>query len=80
MLCFISRKVKTTEMEKKKIIAYGEGAVVESVKSGLWLHAGDFSLSDALHSGSPVEVNNDQIKTLRTVCVTPFWRQLTYSK
>ena len=30
----------------------------------MWFHAGDFSLNDALHSSRPVEVNNDEIKTL----------------
>ena len=53
---------------KKKIIAYGEDAVIESVKSGLWFHAGDLSLN----SSRPVGVNNDQIKTLieNSLCYT----------
>ena len=57
---------------QKNIIAYGEDAVTESVKSGLWFHAGDFSLNDALHSGRPVEVNNDEINTLieNSLCYT----------
>ena len=54
--------------------AYGKGAVTDRMcqKWFVKFHAGDFSLSDALHSGSPVEVNNDQIKTLieNSLCYT----------
>ena len=38
-------------------------------------HARDFSLDDALQLGIPVEVDNDQIETLRrTINVTPHGR------
>ena len=37
-------------------------------------HAGDFSLDDAPGSGRPVEVDSDQIETLRTISVLPHGR------
>ena len=51
-LCFIiSRKVKTTEMQKKKIFCTvcGEGAVTDQIcqKQFVKFHAGDFLMDDA---------------------------------
>ena len=37
-------------------------------------HVGDFSLDDAPRLGRPVEADNDQIETLRTINVIPFGR------
>ena len=34
-------------------------------------HAGDFLLDDAPHSGTPVEVDSDQIETLKIINVIP---------
>ena len=42
--------------------------------------AGDFLLDDALWSGKPVEVDRDQIETLRIINIIPGRRELTYSK
>ena len=71
-MIYYFKKGKNNRNAKKNIIAYGEDAVIESVKSGLWFHAGDFSLNNALHSSRPVEVNNDQFKTLieNSLCYT----------
>ena len=68
---------------KKKICAiYGEGAATDRTcqKWFAKFSAGDFSLDDAPRSGSPIEVDSDQIEALRTIKVIPRGRQPTYSK
>ena len=61
---------------------YGEDAVADRMCQE-WLAkfcAGDFSLDDAPWSGRPVEVDSDQIETLRTINVIPCRREPTSSK
>ena len=73
MLCYFKKGKNTTEMQNKSCAVYGEGAVSDwSVKSGL--------LDDAPWSGRPVEVDSDQIKTLRIINIMPHGRYPTYSK
>ena len=50
--------------------------LIEHVKSGLQ----SFMLENAAWSGRPVEVDSDQIKTLRTISIIPLRWKLTYSK
>ena len=60
----VSRKEKTTEMQKKMICAvYGEGAVTDQTYQ-MWFAkfcSEDFFLDNALWSGRWVEVDSDQI-------------------
>ena len=49
---------------------------IEHVKSGLQ----SFMLENAAWSGRPVEVDSNQIKTLRTINIIPLRWKLTYSK
>ena len=63
----ILRKVKTQLKHTEKICAVcGEGAVTDRTCQQCFAQfcAGDFSLDDAPRSGRPVEVGNNQIKTL----------------
>ena len=66
ILCFIiSRKVKTTETQKKICAACREGTVIDGTCQK-WLtefHAGNFSPDDAPWLGRAVEVGSDQIET-----------------
>ena len=66
MLCYFKRGKNATEMQKKICAVYGEGAGTDwHVKRGFAeFCAGDFSLDDAAHSGRPVKVDSNQIKTL----------------
>ena len=52
---------------------YGEGAVTDQTcqKWFAKFRAGDFSLDDAPRSGTPVEVDSNQIKTLRRINIIP---------
>ena len=52
---------------------YGEGAVSDRTCQKWFARfcAGDFSLDDAPWLGRPVEVDSDEIETLRTVNVLP---------
>ena len=66
MLYFKQGK-NATERQTKKISAiYGESAVTDKMcqKWFAMFCAGDFLLDDAPWSGSPDEIDNDQIKTL----------------
>ena len=78
ILCLIiSSKVKIQLKYKKKICAvYGEGAVTDGTCQKLFVkfRAGDFSLGDAPRSGRQVEVDSDQIETLRTTNILPHGR------
>ena len=47
---------------------------IEHVKSGLQ----SFMLENAAWSGRPVEVDSNQIKTLRTINIIPLRWKLTY--
>ena len=74
MLYYFKKGKNATETQKKNICApYGEGAVTDQMcqKWFVKFGAGDFSLDNALWSGSPVEVDNDQIKTLRIISIIP---------
>ena len=66
MLCYFKKGKNATEMQKKICAVYGEGAGTDwHVKRGFAeFCAGDFSLDDAAHSGRPVKVDSNQIKTL----------------
>ena len=84
MLYDFKKDKNATEMQRKQIYAvHGEGAVTDRTcpKWFVKFWAGDFLLNDAPRSGRPVEVDNDQIKTLteNNQCSTT-WRQLRYSK
>ena len=60
------KKVKnTTETQNKICAVYGEGAVTDQTcqKWFARFRAGDFSLDNALQSGRPIEVNDNQIET-----------------
>ena len=72
MLYYFEKGENATE-KKKTCAVYGEGAVTGRVCQKWFVRfgAGDFSLDNALWSGSPVEVDNDQIKTLRIISIIP---------
>ena len=73
MLYYFKKGKNTTETQKKICAVYGEGAVTDQMCQK-WLvkfHAEDFLLDNALVSGRPVEVDGDEIETLRTISVTP---------
>ena len=79
MLYYFKKGENTAEMQKKKkkICALcGESATTDQMcqKWFAKFHAGDFSLDDAPGSGRPVEVDSDQIETLRTISVLPHGR------
>ena len=66
-LCFvISRKVKTTEKQKKICAVYAEGAVTNWTcqKWFVKFQAEGFLQDNAQWLGRPVEVDSDQIETL----------------
>ena len=69
-------------MPKKICAVYGGGAVTDQMCQKWFAKfcAGDFLLNDAPWQGKPVEVDSDQIETLKTINIIPCWRQLTYSK
>ena len=52
-------------------VVYGEGAVTDQMCQKWFgkFHSGDFSLDDAPWSPRPVEVDSDQIETLRTIVI-----------
>ena len=52
---------------------HGKGAVTDQMcqKCFVKFRAGDFSLDDAPWSGRQVEVDSDQIETLRTINIIP---------
>ena len=82
MLYYFKKGKNATETQKKICAVYGEGAVTDQTCQKWFekFHAGDFSLDDAPWSGRPVQVDSDQIETLRTINVIPPGRQSTYSK
>ena len=66
MLYYFKKGKNTTETQKKIFTVYGEGAVTDRMcqKWFAKFHVGDFSLGNAPQSGTPVEVDSDQIETL----------------
>ena len=76
MLYYFKNGKNATEKQKKICAVYGESAVTDRTCQK-WLVkfcAGDFSLDDAPWSGRPVEVDSNQIETLRTISVLPCGR------
>ena len=74
VLLYYFKKGKTaTETQKRISAVCGEGAVTDQMcqKWFVKFRAGDFSLDDAPRLGKPVEADSGQIKTLRTINVTP---------
>ena len=61
---------------------HGEGAVTDRLYQKWFakFHAGDFLLDDAPQLGRPVEIDRDQIKTLRIMNILLCEKYLTYSK
>ena len=80
MLYYFKKGKNSTDSQKKICAVQGEGADQTCQKWFAKFYAGDFLLDDAPWLGRPVEVDDDQIKTLRTINVIPRGRQLTYSK
>ena len=80
MLYYFKKGKNATETEKKICAVYGEGAMNFQTcqKWFMKFHAGDFSLDDAPWSGRPVEVDSDQIETLRTINNIPLGRKPTH--
>ena len=83
LCCITSRKVKTQlkckkKKEKKKKISavYGEINVTEQTSQKWFVKfwAGGFSLGNAPWLGKPVDVDRDQIETLRTNNIIPHGR------
>ena len=76
MLYYFKKGKNTTEMQKRICTVYGEGAVTDRMCQKWFVKfcAGDFSLDDATRLGRSVEVDSDQIKTLRTINVIPHGR------
>ena len=69
--------------QTKKICAtYGKGAMTNRTcqKWFAKFHAGDFLLDNVPLSNRPVEVDSDQIKTLRTINFIPCKRESAFSK
>ena len=72
ILCFIiSRKLKSQlkPIRKKDLSVHPDGAVTDWMGQKWFVKfcAGDFSLDDAPWVGRPLEVDSDQVKTLRTI-------------
>ena len=68
------RKIKAQLKPSKKIFAvYGEGAVTDQMCQKWFAKfcARDFLLDNAPPLGGPVEVDSDQLKTLRTINIIP---------
>ena len=70
---YFKKDKNATDAQKEICAVYGEGAVTDRTcqKWFAKFHAGDFSLDDAPRSGRPVEVDSDQIETLRTINIIP---------
>ena len=68
-LYYFNKGKNTTEMQKKICAVYGKVAVTDGMcqKRFVKFRVGDFSLDDAAWLGRPVEVDSDQIETLRTM-------------
>ena len=73
MLYYFKKGKNATETQKKICVVDGEGAVTDQTCQKWFVKfcAGDFLLDDALWSGKPVEVDRDQIETLRIINIIP---------
>ena len=71
MLYYFKKGKNATEMPKKISAAYGEGAEADGTCQNWFarFRAGDILLDDAPWSGSPAEVDGDQIKVLRPISI-----------
>ena len=82
MLYYFKKGKNTTEMQKKKekkkkiSAVYGEINVTEQTSQKWFVKfwAGGFSLGNAPWLGKPVDVDRDQIETLRTNNIIPHGR------
>ena len=78
MFYYFKKGKNATEMQKKKkgFVQCMEKVLchIEHVKSGLQ----SFMLENAAWSGRPVEVDSNQIKTLRTISIIPLRWKLTF--
>ena len=77
MLYYFKKGKNTTKTKKKFFCAvYGEGAVIDWTcqKWFAKFRAGDFSLDDTPWLDRPVEVDSNQIETLRMINVIPHGR------
>ena len=73
-MLYYLKKGKTQLKCKEKICAvYGEVAVTDRICQKWFVKfcAGDFSMDNAPWSGRPVEIDSDQIETLRTINIIP---------
>lgn len=66
MLFYFKKGKNATQTQRKIYAVYGEDAIKEQTcrKWFARFRARNFDLDDAPRSGRPVEVDNDQIKTL----------------
>ena len=73
LLYYFKKGKNATETQKKICVVDGEGAVTDQTCQKWFVKfcAGDFLLDDALWSGKPVEVDRDQIETLRIINIIP---------
>ena len=73
---YFKKGKNATETQKKICAVYGEGAVTAQMYQKCFAQfcAGDFLLDDAPKLGRPVEVDGDQIETLRTINIIPYGR------
>ena len=69
MLYYFKKGENSTEMQKKNCVVYGEGAVTDQMCQKWFAKfcARDFLLDTVPQSNRPVEVDSDQIETLRTI-------------
>ena len=65
MFYYFKKGKNATEMQKKKIVQYGGGAVTEQMcqKWFVKFHVGNFPLDDAPWSGRPIAADSEHIKT-----------------
>ena len=75
MFFYFKEGKNVTETQKKICVVYREGAATDQMcqKWFVKFYAGDFSLDNAPWSGRPVEIDSDQIETLRKISVIPKW-------
>ena len=76
MLYYFKKGKDATEMQKKDLCSVWRRCCVDQTcqKWFAKFRAGDFSLGDAPRSGRQVEVDSDQIETLRTTNILPHGR------
>ena len=74
MLCYFEKGKNAAEVQKKIYAVYGDGAMTDRMCQK-W-----FAKFRARLLHAQVEVDSDQIKTLRTIDIVPRGRQLKISK